>query len=570
MPTQFDPRFQPRRYAVSPFGVQGWDPNQSWNEPVLSVDQNPFDAVLAPQWSGRDQIYDFQIPHYDPSLFTPQGRPAPTPGANPMVAAQSQVVYTPEEIRGFFDQTVGNLGLAADDMRAQQEAQQAAIQQQLDEAQRIQGVLDAYQGGLGGNVFAQILGALGGAQALIPLSQTGIGSGEDLPGYYYAPLEPSVALPEEFQGVEGWTDYGGYDPNLPEEWRTNPRGIGADWYRVPTANAQYANQLVNQLEAAIQSGGNISDLTAQITSLFPGTPPPPLPSFSLPFTPGVMQPSLLDPPPTPPAALPASISQAIANYQQAVADYNALGQTDAYNAARHVTPSLQAIAGYLSPQEIAALQPDMQAGFAAQDQAYNDALASLYNDYNNYVGQYWQNAATEGQAYQSMMGGGYQGGVLPYNPQWYDTTPAFQPTQPITEQEGQVQAQQSPWGQPGAPWQSQAWASGTLQGPQPVGGAQFVGGQFSPQVQQPTWTGTSGMFSPQQFDPSLAINPPWQTPQSQQVQAPQQQTSSWATLQNSPQQQQQQQQGGQWQGTGWTNRSQPMAFGQSPWGNLWG
>jgi hypothetical protein len=164
---------------------------------------------------------------------------------------------------------------------------------------------------------------------------------------------------------------------------------------------------------------------------------------------------------------------------------------------------------------------------------------ALSDSWNTYQQNYNNTKITENQSYLDMLGGGFFGGVVPSatNPQWYDNTPQWAPPKDnFGRDQLRNRAAASPWGQPGAPWQSQAWAAGTYnpsQSPiQPAG----PDGKIQ---DAPGWEGSWNMFDPQQgFSPELVTNSPW-TPQKKQNNA-------------------------------FGATSTPgMTFGASPWGSFW-
>jgi hypothetical protein len=167
-------------------------------------------------------------------------------------------------------------------------------------------------------------------------------------------------------------------------------------------------------------------------------------------------------------------------------------------------------------------------------QVIQQSQTGLENNYNTFVQDYYTQQQTQGQAYLDMMGGGAFGGVLPsaLNPQWYDATATMLPFGHMDEGRAQQQAMNSPWGQAGAPFSSQAWAGGNFN---PMQGPQFSqNGQVQPNPAP--WLGTPGMFNPMQFNPQLAVNAPWGTP-------------------TKP--------------TGSSQQGNGMSFGASPWGSFW-
>jgi hypothetical protein len=164
---------------------------------------------------------------------------------------------------------------------------------------------------------------------------------------------------------------------------------------------------------------------------------------------------------------------------------------------------------------------------------------ALADSWNAYQQNYNSTKITENQSYLDMMGGGFYGGVVPSatNPQWYDTTAQWAPPKDnFGRDQLRNRAAASPWGQPGAPWQSQAWAAGTynpsMSPIQPAGSDGKI-------QDAPGWEGSWNMFDPQQgFSPELVTNSPW-TPQKKQNNA-------------------------------FGATSTPgMTFGASPWGSFW-
>jgi hypothetical protein len=194
-----------------------------------------------------------------------------------------------------------------------------------------------------------------------------------------------------------------------------------------------------------------------------------------------------------------------------------------------------ALADYQSAYDARAALPSFGTGTGNRftpPQLIQQAQSGLQDSYNTYVQDYYGNQAAQGQAYLDMMGGGAFGGVLPSatNPQWYDTTPTMMEPGQLGEDRARQQAMNSPWGQAGAPWSSQAWAGGNFN---PMTGPQFSqNGQIQPNP--PPWFGSNGMFNPNQFNPQMVTNAPWGTP-----------TKPTGDAQGS------------------------MTFGQSPWGSFW-
>jgi hypothetical protein len=168
-------------------------------------------------------------------------------------------------------------------------------------------------------------------------------------------------------------------------------------------------------------------------------------------------------------------------------------------------------------------------------------VSGLSKSWNAYQQNYNSTKIGENQAYLDQMGGGFYGGVVPSasNPQWYDTTPTWgAPNNNFGPDQVQQRAQMSPWGQPGAPWQSQAWASGMFN-PNGRGEPQPAGQNGEIQDRQRWQASSPNMFDPQMgFNPSIATNAPW-TP-------PKQQNNAFGAT------------------------STPgMTFGASPWGSFW-
>ena len=413
----------------------------------------PSSATTEPSGAERARIKPPKF--YDPNWFRPQGNAPATPSANAAVAAQSQVVRTPQELQ------------------AQYEKQQDAISAESSANTDLQKMWNAYKNGFG-NLSTAIQGELGGRMRAMPAGaplNEGITLSPGSTGYYRPDVtngsgQSYVGIPEE------------YTPRWPS---ARPFDISGT-LRTPTLNRNYAGELAGMIRSQMQDGGPI-------------VPKPVVGN----------------------AAVPSN--QAL---------WDRPGVNDA------LTSWVNAYQGLQNVQKDYLGRPvGMQSGGSAAGES-----KALTDSWNTYQQQYNQNRVTEGNAYLDQMGGGFYGGVVPSanNPQWYDTTPTWgAPTREIGQRKGMEQAQNSPWGQPGAPWESQAWAAGTYnpsKGPQPAG--------QNGDIQDPQrWNGSWGMFAPQQgFNPQLAVNAPWQ--------APKQQNNAFGAT------------------------STPgMTFGASPWGSFW-
>jgi hypothetical protein len=395
--------------------------------------------------------------NYDPNWFIPQGNAPATPSANAAVAAQSQVIRTPDEVQAKYEQK----------LEAANEAQQANAP--------LQKLWDAYKSGFG-NLSSAIQGELGGRQALSPVLSQGFTPAPGSVGDYRPDVvkgngQSYIAVPH------GYTPQSGINTN---GWTLGAGGTT----RSPRLNIAYANDLASMVRQQMRAGGPVvADPVAPQ-------------SGSLPVASGLMQ--------------RPGVSSALNTW------------VDAYNQLQNVPKNYVG-----TPRGLAS------SGGGGQN------TQKLTDSYNNYVNQWHSNTITENQAYLDQIGGGMFGGVVSSanNPQWYDTTPTWGPPSNFASQEkAQEAAGKSPWGQPGAPWQSQAWASGTYD---PRSAPQFAGSDGQVQTPKPNWSGPQGMFGPQQgFDPGLVTNSPWA--------APKQQNNAFGAT------------------------STPgMTFGASPWGSFW-
>jgi hypothetical protein len=239
--------------------------------------------------------------------------------------------------------------------------------------------------------------------------------------------------------------------------------------------------------------------------------------------------------------------QSLQSYADAAAAYNALPRNP-YSPNQNADQSFQ---GYMSPKMIENRQTYNKQIANAFTGLAQQGSADLANSYNSYVTDYYNNQAAENQAYQEQIGENYAGGIIPWanNPQWSDTTPAWNPGYFNNSEPQQMQnaAAQSPWGQPGAPWASQAWASGSLEGGPEYAKSPFGGieGQRQSQPQPLQWS--TNTFNPQSgFNPQLFTNAPWGPPQNPGTFRP---PSGF----------------GQQQG----QTTSPMTFGSNPWGSFW-
>ena len=403
--------------------------------------------------------------NYDPNWFRPQGNAPATPSANAAVAAQSQVVRTPQEIA------------------AQYKKEQDALQADQRANRELMKMWNAYKAGPG-NFATAVQNELGGRMTAMPAG---------------APLNEGITLPPSAVGF--------YRPNvtngsgqayLPVPKDFQPWSPGAingassvdGLNRTPLINRDYANSLMATLRTQMANGQ-------------PVTPSPMGGNQAVTASPDLMQ-------------------------RQGVQD--ALTKWVSAN-------------NYIQGQKLDAFGKPYaldgnNAGTSGSNGAQSKALADSYNQYQQ---NYFGTLNTNNQAYLDQMGGGFYGGVLPsaQNPQWYDNTPTWGPPKSINRQQGMAQAQNSPWGQAGAPWASQAWAAGTYN-PMQMSAAMNAGEGNSETPSAPRWEGQSGMFAPQQgFNPSLVTNSPWQMPR--------QQNNAF----------------------GATNENNKMTFGASPWGSFW-
>ena len=415
----------------------------------------PTSAATEPSGAERARIKPPKF--YDPNWFQPQGNAPATPSANAAVAAQSQVVRTPQEIQ------------------AQYEKQQTALDAQSTQNTDLQKMWDAYKNGFG-NLSTAIQNELGGRMRAMPAGEPfndGITLSPGSTGFYRP--EVTNGSGQAYLGVPQ-----DYTPRWPSPGSFDISGT----LRTPTLNRNYAGELAGMIRGQMRAGG----------------PVVPKPVVGSPAVPSSQ--ALWDRP---------GVNDALTSW------------VDAYQGLQNVKKD------YLGrPVD---LQGSSSSSTAAQSKALTDS-------WNTYQQSYNQNKVTEGNAYLDQIGGGFYGGVVPSanNPQWYDTTPTWgAPTRDIGREKGMEQASASPWGQAGAPWESQAWASGMYapnRGPQPAG----PNGDIQPT--QP-WSGSWGMFAPQPgFSPELVTNAPWQ--------APKQQNNAFGAT------------------------STPgMTFGASPWGSFW-
>jgi hypothetical protein len=392
--------------------------------------------------------------NYDPNWFKSQGNAPATPSANAAVAAQSQVVRTPQEIQ------------------KQYEKAQKSASKQENADQAIMDAWRAYKNGFGITSDA-ILNELGGRQRVAPAGDPmteGITLHPGSTGIYVT--DPVKASGEAYIGVP--KDFQALTPRRQTGWAVD--GMS----RTPLKNQDYASSLAADIRADMMAGRPIA-----------------AGSFDDPLF------------------QRQGVSEAINNW---VSGYNT-------------------IQNYGGPVSSTGRPLSIGTSYGSSPSAQEQK--ALTNSWNTYQQQYNSNKLTENQAYLDQMGGGFYGGVVPSanNPQWYDTTPTWGAPQQMGGERAQQQAQNSPWGQPGAPWASQAWASGMYdpsRGPMPAG----QDGQI--QDRGPQWSGPSGMFAPQQgFNPNLVTNSPWAVPQKQN------------------------------NAFGATNEGNKMTFGSSPWGSFW-
>lgn len=409
---------------------------------------------------------------YDPNRFVSQGNAPATPTANAAVAAQSQVVRSPDELQ------------------KQYQAQVNAARADQKQAREIQQIWDAYKNGFG-NFSSAIQAELAGKQTVAApgdVRMEGITLNPGAVGMYFPDIvkdsgQSLIAVPDAFEATTPGGQSGAYSINGNS--------------RTPYINRDYANALAS---AVRQQMANHQPISVDPVA---GSGPVPLPTYNQSF----QGPTLFQ---------RQGVVDALTNW---VGAYNQLQRM----------PS-----DYLGRPQ----------GLSQSSGATND-IKNLSDSWNAYQQQYHSNKVTENQAYLDQMGGGFFGGVTPSanNPQWYDTTPTWNQPGEMGAQRGRQQAQNSPWGQPGAPWASQAWASGMYDpqrnGPFPAGPGGEIQDGSGADGSPARWQGQSGMFAPQfGFNPGLVTNNPW-TP-------PRQQNNAFGAT------------------------STPgMTFGASPWGSFW-